>query len=102
VHAQTVDKSNDIKNSFYEKLECVSDQFLKYHMKILLDFSAKVERENIFKLTVGNGSIPEISNDDGVIVTNFDTSKNLSRGQCSHIITFINTLGFLLMGKHTD
>jgi len=35
-------------------------------MNILLgDFNAKVGRENIFKLTVGNDSLPQDSNDNG-------------------------------------
>jgi hypothetical protein len=47
-------------------------------MKILLgDFDAKVGRENIFKSTVRNESIHEISNDNGVRLVNFTTSKNL-------------------------
>jgi hypothetical protein len=42
---------DDTKDSFYEELEGVFDQFPKYHMKILLgDFNAKVGREDIFKL----------------------------------------------------
>jgi hypothetical protein len=45
-------------------------------MKILLgDFNAKVGREDIFKPTIGNESLHEISNDNGV---NFATSKNLT------------------------
>jgi hypothetical protein len=39
------------------------------------DFHAKVDREDIFKPTVGNESLHEISNDNGVV--NFGTSKNL-------------------------
>jgi hypothetical protein len=47
-------------------------------MKILLgDFNAKVGRENIFKPTIGNESLHEISNNNGVRVVNFATSKNL-------------------------
>jgi hypothetical protein len=43
-------------------------------MKILLgDFNAKVGRENTFSLTIGNESLCEISNDNGVRVVNFDT-----------------------------
>jgi hypothetical protein len=43
VHAPTEDKCDDIKDSFYEELEGVFDQFPKYHTKILLgDFNAKV------------------------------------------------------------
>jgi hypothetical protein len=47
-------------------------------MKILLgDFNAKVGREDIFKPTVGNESVHQISNDNGVRVVNFATFKNL-------------------------
>ena len=47
-------------------------------MKILLgDFNAKVGRENIFKLTIENESQHQDSNDNGVRIINFATSKNL-------------------------
>jgi hypothetical protein len=47
-------------------------------MKILLgDFNAKVGREDILKPTIGNESLHEISNDNGIKVVNFATSKNL-------------------------
>jgi hypothetical protein len=47
-------------------------------MKILLgDFNAKVGREDIFKPTIGNKSLYEISNDNGVRLLNFATFKNL-------------------------
>jgi hypothetical protein len=48
-------------------------------MKILLgDFNAKVGRKDIVKPTIGNESLHEISNDNGVRVVNFATSKNLN------------------------
>jgi hypothetical protein len=78
VHAPIEDKCDDTKDSFYEELEGVFDQFPKYHMKILLgDFNAKVGREGICKPTIGNDSLHETSNDNGVRVVNFATSKNL-------------------------
>jgi len=47
-------------------------------MKILLgDFNTKVGRENIFKLTIGNESLYQDSNNNGVKIVNFATSKNL-------------------------
>jgi len=47
-------------------------------MQILLgDFNAKVGRNNIFKLTNGNESLRQDSNDNGVRKVNFTTSKNL-------------------------
>jgi hypothetical protein len=78
VHAPTKDKTDDVKDSIYEELERVSDKFSKHHMKILLgNFNAKVGREDIFKPTIGNKSLQEISNDNGVRLVNFATSKNL-------------------------
>jgi hypothetical protein len=48
----------------------------KYHTKILLgDFNAKVGREYIFKPTIGNESLHKDSNDNGVRLVNFATSK---------------------------
>jgi hypothetical protein len=68
-----------LKDRFYEELEHVFDKFPKYHMKILLgDFNAKVGSEDIFKPTIGNESLHKISNDNGVRVVNFATSKNLT------------------------
>ena len=47
-------------------------------MKILLgDFNTKVGRENIFKPTIGNESLHQDSNDNGVRIVNIATSKNL-------------------------
>jgi hypothetical protein len=47
-------------------------------MKILLgEFNTKIGREDIFKLTISNESLHKISNDSGVRVVIFATSKNL-------------------------
>jgi hypothetical protein len=55
VHAPCEDKGDDVKDSFYEELGRVSDDFLRYDMNIFLfDFNAKIGREDIFKATVGN------------------------------------------------
>jgi hypothetical protein len=56
-------------------------------MKILLGyFNAKVGREDIFKPTIGNESLHEIL---------------LLKLQCTHIVTFINSLGHSLMERRT-
>jgi ribosomal protein S17 len=48
-------------------------------VKILLrDLIVKVGREDIFKQTIGNQSLHKISNDNGVRVVNFATSKTLT------------------------
>jgi hypothetical protein len=50
VHTPCEDTSDDKKDSFYEELGRVFNQFPRYNMKILLgDFNAKVGREDIFK-----------------------------------------------------
>jgi hypothetical protein len=47
-------------------------------MKILLgEFNAKLGRENIFKLTIGNESLHQVSNDIADKIENFVTLKNL-------------------------
>jgi hypothetical protein len=74
---QYCSECDDVNNSFYEELGHVFDQFPRYDMIILLgDFNVKVGREDIFKPTIGNESSHEISNDSGVRVVNFATSKN--------------------------
>ena len=78
MHASSEEKSDDSKNSFYEQLEQIFYPFPKYHMKILLgDFNAEVGRENIFKLRIGNGILHQDSNDSGVRLVNFATTKDL-------------------------
>ena len=77
-HAPTEEKDDHIKDSFYEELEHTFDQLSRYNMKILLgDFNAKVGREDIFKPTIGKESLHATSNDNGIRLVNFATSKNL-------------------------
>jgi hypothetical protein len=66
-------------------------------MKILLgDFIAKVGTEDIFKPTIGNESLHEISNDNGIRLVNFATSKSLRDNSTMfphsniHIYIYIN------------
>jgi hypothetical protein len=78
VHTTCEGKSDDVKDSFYEELGRVFDQFPTHDTNILLgDFNVKVGWKDILKLTIGNESSHKISNDNGVRVANFATSKNL-------------------------
>ena len=80
MHAPSEEKNNDSEDSFYEELGQVFFfyHFPKYYIKILLgDFNVKVGRVNIFKLTIGNESLPQDSNDNGSRIVNFATSKSL-------------------------
>jgi hypothetical protein len=75
---ESEDKTDEVKDSFYEELEHVFDKFPKYRMKILLgDFNAKVGRVDISKPTTGKENLHEVSNDNGIKLVNFATSKNL-------------------------
>jgi len=44
---------------------------------MLGDFNAKLRREEILKSIIGNESLHQDSNDNGVRTVKFDTSKNL-------------------------
>jgi hypothetical protein len=77
VHAPCEDKSDDVEDNFYEQLGRAFDQLPRYNTKKMLgDFNAKVGREDISKQIIGNESPHENSNDNGVRVVNFATSKN--------------------------
>jgi hypothetical protein len=70
-----------IQKTVFEELEQVffKNIFPKYHLKNLLeDFNAKVGRENIFKPTVGNESLHQVSNNNGVVIVNFCHIKKSS------------------------
>jgi hypothetical protein len=44
---------------------------------LLGDFSGKVDKEDIFKPTIGNENLHKINNHNGVRAVNFATSKTL-------------------------
>jgi hypothetical protein len=88
--------------------------FAKYHMKHLSgDFSAKIGREDIFKPTVGNENVHEMSNYSGVRIVHFATSKNpifkstmfslhnINICVYIYIYIYIYILGHLKIGKPT-
>ncbi|PSN42499.1 hypothetical protein C0J52_09787 [Blattella germanica] len=77
VYGPTEASIDTIKDEFYEELESVFDWLSRYHMKIVLGyFNAKVGREDIFRQTIGKFSLHEDSNDNGVRLVTFATSKN--------------------------
>ena len=73
VHPSSKEKSDDSKDDFYKELEQVFDNEI-----LLGDFNAKARRENTFKLTIGNESPHQDSNDNGVRIENFANLKKIS------------------------
>jgi len=72
-------------------------------MKILLrDFNAKLGRADICKPTIGNESLLQDGNDNGVRIVNFTASKNLvvNSTMLPHR-NIINTPGPFLVGRLT-
>jgi hypothetical protein len=68
IHALREDKIDDMKDSSYEELARLFDKFSKHRMKMLLgDFNSKEGREDIFKPTIGNGSLHDLINDNGLV-----------------------------------
>jgi hypothetical protein len=59
----------DMKDSFYEELECVFYKFPTYNMRTQLAFNAKAGREDISKPTIGRENLHELINDNGVRVS---------------------------------
>jgi len=58
--------------------------------------------KNIFKLIIGNDSLLQDSNDNGVRIVNFATTKNLGlKSTMFPHQNIINTPGPLLMGRLT-
>jgi hypothetical protein len=97
-----------MKDKFYEELEHVFGKFHKYRTKILLGaFSAKVGRECIFKPTIGNESLHEISNVNGVRVTskNFIFKSTMFPSCNNHKFTWTsdgkthNQIDLILVGR---
>jgi hypothetical protein len=71
-------------------------------MKILLgDFNAKMGREDIFRPTIGNVSLHQVSNYNDVRIVNFATSKYLVVKSTFAHRNFINIPGPLLTGTLT-
>ena len=72
LRAPSEEKNENSKDSFYGELEQVFHHFPKYHIKILLgDFNAKLGREDIFKLTIGNNTPLQDNNDNCVRMLHF-------------------------------
>jgi hypothetical protein len=87
-----------VKDSFYKKLDCVFNKFLKYHTNILLgDFNAKVGKDTFSNQQLGMKVYIKL-----VMIMDLPHLKiSQSKVRCCHVTTSINILGDLQMGKPT-
>lgn len=77
-HAPTEDKTDDIKEDFYDVLGRTYDQCPANDIKIIIgDLNAKIGREDAFGKTIGRHSLHEDSNDNGVRAVMFAASRNM-------------------------
>lgn len=78
VHAPTEVSEDETKDEFYDTLEQIYNEIPNYATKIILgDLNAKIGKEHIFKPTIGNHSLHNTSNDNGIRLINFAISKEL-------------------------
>ena len=67
VHAPTNEKTEEIKEEFYSLLEKNINQIAWSDIKKLVgDFNAKVGKESIYKPTIGNESLHNETNNNGI------------------------------------
>jgi hypothetical protein len=91
MHAPTEEAEDEMKDRFYEKLVDVYDRATGHDVKILVgDMNAKVGKVKFYRPTIGKESIHDVSNNNGIRLTDFAISRNMIR-------EFIKQLGVLLM-----
>ena len=79
VHAPTNEKTEETKEEFYNLLEENVNQIARSDIKIILgDFNAKVSKESIYEPTIGNESLPDETNTNGVKIIHFVISDDLN------------------------
>ncbi|PNF26081.1 hypothetical protein B7P43_G06398 [Cryptotermes secundus] len=80
-HAPTEDKSDEEKDSFYDELDEIYGKCPKRDCKIIIgDMNAKVGNEDIYRSVIGKHSLHNKSNDNGIRLMNFASSRNMVIG----------------------
>lgn len=78
VHAPTEEKDEEEKEIFYDQLDRALAAIPSSDMKIVLgDFNAQVGKETVFMPTIGKNSLHSKTNENGVRMINFATSRSL-------------------------
>ncbi|XP_022177130.1 craniofacial development protein 2-like [Myzus persicae] len=77
-HAPTEEKTPEEKDEFYENLEQTLNETSRNRIRIVLgDFNAKLEKESIFRTTIGNHSMHDITSDNGLRLIDFASGGGL-------------------------
>ena len=80
-HAPTEEKNDEDKDSFYDELDEVYNECPRGDYKIILgDMNAKIGKENEYKPCIGKYSLHENSNDNGIRLIHFSSSRNMVVG----------------------
>ncbi|XP_025407911.1 craniofacial development protein 2-like [Sipha flava] len=78
-YAPTEDEDEKTKNDFYKQLEALYDTKPQNLVKVVLgDFIVKIGKEICYRPTIGQQSLHNNSNDNGVRVIYFATSKGMA------------------------
>ena len=76
---QQVKKTEEIKEEFYNLLEQNINQRARLYIKIILgDFNAKVGKGSIYKPPIGNESLHNETNNNGIKMIQFAISNGLN------------------------
>ena len=79
VYAPTNEKTEEIKEEFYNLLEENVNQIARSDINIILgDFNAKVCKESVYKPTIGNESLHNETNNNGIKMIHFTISDGLN------------------------
>jgi hypothetical protein len=79
VHAPTNEKTEETKEEFYNLLEQTIYQIPSSNIQIILgDFNGKAGKESIYKPTIGNESLHNETNDNGMKMIQFVIPKGLN------------------------
>jgi len=77
-HAPTEEKATEEKDEYYESLEQTLNETPRNRIRIVLgDFNAKLGKENIFRTTIGNHSMHDITSENEFRLIDFASGGGL-------------------------
>ena len=78
-YAPTNDKSDEVKDEFYDKLERIYDECPKHDVKVVIgDANAQVGREEFFRPVIGRHSLHSSTNENGLRLINFAAARGMA------------------------